>query len=179
MNHITVSDKIRLEALNLSMTEQIFNAIDSNREFLGKWLPFVDFTKEVSETRKFVESITSQPQEQKDEIYSIYYNGIFTGLIGFKETDWINRKTEIGYWIIESMQKKGIVTSCVKKLIRYAFQKLKLNRIQIKVAVENKRSAAIPQGLNFQMEGIERAGEKHRAEFLDLEVYSLLRSDIV
>ncbi len=178
MNQFTVNDKIRLEAVNLSMTDQIFTAIESNREFLGRWLPFVAYTRQVSDTRKFMESIINQTEEQKDEIYSIFYNEEFSGLIGFKETDWINRKTELGYWLIEKMQKKGIVTLCVHKLTRYAFQKLKMNRVQIKVAVGNKQSAAIPQRLDFKFEGIERAGEKHGSDYLDLEIYSLLKSDL-
>ena len=102
----------------------------------------------------------------------------FAGLIGFKETDWVNKKTEIGYWLIEKMQGKGIITSCVTKLIKFAFQKLKLNRTQIKVAVGNSKSVAIPKRLGFTLEGIERAGEKHGQEYLNLKVYSLLKSDL-
>jgi ribosomal-protein-serine acetyltransferase len=75
------------------------------------------------------------------------------------------------------MQGKGIITLCVKKLVFYSFQKLKLNRIQIKVAVGNQKSAAIPQRLGFHFEGVERDGEKHNDRFFNLEVYSLLHSD--
>ena len=103
---------------------------------------------------------------------------MFAGLIGFKDTDWMNKKSEIGYWLAENMQGKHIVTSCVEKLIQHAFQKLKLNRIQIKVAENNTKSASIPKRLGFVYEGTERAGEKHHNKYLNLKVYSLLKEDI-
>ena len=174
---MVITDHIRLESLKFSMAEEIFLAIDKDRDYLKQWLPFVDLTMEVSDTKKFIQGINSQKEIRKDEIYSIWFDQEFAGLIGFKDTDWVNRKTEIGYWLIQKMQGKGIVTSCVRKLVVYSFQKLNLNRIQIKAAVGNSKSSAIPKRLGFQFEGIERAGERHNNKFFDLEVYSLLRSD--
>ena len=75
------------------------------------------------------------------------------------------------------MQGKGIITSSVKQLIEYAFVKLKMFRIQIKVAEGNTKSEAIPGKLNFTFEGIERGGELHGDRFLNLKVYSILATD--
>jgi len=107
----------------------------------------------------------------------IWFKGEFAGLIGFKDTDPVNKKTELGYWIIEKMQGKGIVTNAVKKLVDYSFQNLKMNRVQIKVAVGNRRSSAIPKRLGFRLEGIERDGEKHQNRFFSLEVFSILKKE--
>ncbi|NCB06669.1 MAG: N-acetyltransferase [Bacteroidia bacterium] len=177
MGHILVNRNIHLEPVNLSMAPVIFETIDGDRKYLGKWLPFVEFTQQVTDTENFLQSIVNQQEIKKDEVFSIWYNGDFAGLIGFKDTDWINHKTEIGYWIREKMQGKGIVTACVQELIHYAFRKLKLNRIQIKVAVGNFKSSAIPKRLGFQFEGTERAGELHQNKYMDLEIYSLLKHD--
>ena len=49
----------------------------------------------------------------------------------------------------------------------------------IRCAVNNEKSKSIPKSLNFRFEGIERAGELlSDGSFTDLEVYSLLRSDV-
>ena len=177
MKSLVVNDHIRLEELKLSMAEEIFSAIEKDRDYLKRWLPFVDLTQGVSDTKIFIQGINEQKETRKDEIYGIWFDNEFAGLIGFKDTDWVNRKTEIGYWLIQKLQGKGIITSCVNKLVTYSFEKLKLNRIQIKAAIGNTKSAAIPKRLGFQLEGIERAGERHNNKFFDLEVYSLLRSD--
>ena len=176
MEHIRVNSQIRLEIIKPSMAQQIFETIDRDRKYLRNWLPFIDSTRQVSDTENFIKSITNK-SNSRDIIYSIWYKEEFAGLVGFKDTDWINRKTEIGYWLAEKMQGKGVITSCVERLIKHAFQKLKLNRIQIKVAENNSKSASIPKRLNFVFEGIERAGEKHNNQYLNLETYSLLKRD--
>ncbi len=177
MKSLTVNDKIRLEQIELSKAPEVFEAIEKNRSYLKQWLPFVEMTCDISDTERFIKSVSGDGKYMRDEIFCIYYQEVFGGLIGFKDTDWNNRKTELGYWLIEDLQGKGIITSCVKKLLSYAFMKMKQNRLQIKVAVGNHKSAAIPRRLGFMMEGIERAGEFHENKYLDLQVYSLLKVD--
>ncbi len=176
MQHIRVSDKIRLERVSLDMAPIIYNTIDRDREYLKEWLPFVNFTFDLSDTVNFIKSVNAE-NNRRDYVYSIWYKEEFAGLIGFKDTDWVNRKSEIGYWLAEKMQHKGIITACVNQMTDYAFKKLRLQRIQIKVAEANKKSEAIPHKLNFTFEGIERAGELHGDKFLNLKIYSLLAGD--
>ena len=114
------------------MLMKIIETIDRDRNYLRNWLPFIDSTRQVSDTENFIESVTNK-SNSRDIIYSIWYKEEFGGLVGFKDTDWINRKTEIGYWLAEKMQGKGVITSCVERLIKHAFQKLKLNRIQSEI----------------------------------------------
>lgn len=176
MNRIRIDQDILLEEINLDHTLPIYNAICENKVFLQKWLPFVNHTKKPSDTEMFIKSVSENPNN-KNQAYVIYYKDEFTGLISFKDTDLINFKTEIGYWIIEKMQGKGIITKAASKLIEMAYNTMNINRIQIKVAVGNHRSAAIPKRLNFTFEGIEREGEFHTNQFFDLEIYSLLKKE--
>lgn len=158
------------------MAQVIFDTIERDRDYLREWLPFVNATKHVSDTTAFIKSVVEN-EPQINSVYSIWYKEEFAGLIGFKDIDRINKKTEIGYWLSEKMQHKGIVSLSTRKLIKYAFKSLKLNRIQIKVATDNTRSEAIPIRLGFAFEGIEREGELHGEKYQDLKVYSLTKSD--
>ena len=177
MRHIQIDPKIRLESVQLSHASIIFDAIDHDRSFLGEWLPFVNATQKISDTEAFIKSLLMQQDPKRDDVFIIWYKEAFAGLIGFKDTDWVNRKTEIGYWLTEKMQGKGIVTKCIQQLVRYAFHTLHLNRIQIKVAQGNTKSAAIPQRLGFYHEGTERQGERMGNRYFDLDVFSLIRAD--
>lgn len=177
MQLIRVNHKIRLELINTSMAEIVFQTIDRDREFLKKWLPFVNHTNQIDDTKAFIETVT-QSNNTSDLVYTIWYNEEFAGLIGFKDTDWVNHKTELGYWLAEKMQRKGIITACVEKLIRFAFQKQKMNRIQIKVAEGNMASEKIPTKLGFVYEGTERQGEHHQNGYVNLKIYSKLKHEI-
>jgi ribosomal-protein-serine acetyltransferase len=70
------------------------------------------------------------------------------------------------------------MTSCCRFVVRYGFDTLDLNRIQIAAATENRRSRAIPERLGFKLEGIMRQNENLYGTFVDHAVYSLLRSDL-
>lgn len=174
---LDVSTHIRLERLNITHAFHVFEAIVQNREFLSPWLPFVQDTQSQEDTEGFIQTITSKSNNDRDEVFVIWYDGYFAGLIGFKDSDRINMKTELGYWLIKKMSGKGIITKSVKVLVDFAFQQMSMNRIQIKCASGNLKSVAIPKRLNFQFEGVERDGEKHNTGYLDLEIYSMLRKD--
>ncbi len=176
---LKVSADIELVQLKQSDAKDIFNTINSQRDYLGKWLPFVAFTREVSDTEDFVESVIDADEECFEYVFTIRKKNEFAGLIGFKDTDRLNRKTEIGYWLSESCQKQGIVTKSVSRLCDFAFNELGMNRIQIKCAVENIPSKNIPVRLGFRFEGVERQGELLTGEiYTDLEIYSKLKSDL-
>ncbi|MDX9770875.1 MAG: GNAT family protein [Tenuifilaceae bacterium] len=176
--HIDIDSTISLRHITLEDANDIFHTIDSQREYLERWLPFVPFTQTVNDSIAFVKSTLNVPPNQAELLFTIRYNNEFIGLIGFKDTDRANRKTEIGYWLSEAMQGRGIVTKSVKALVCYAFDELDINRVQIKCAVGNTPSKRIPQRLGFVLEGIERDGELlANGQFTDLEVYSLTGSD--
>ena len=175
---LEINAQLQLKQLERTDAEVIFKTIDNQRSYLRKWLPFVEFTRKVADTQKFVDAILEAPEAQFEYVFTIQKNGKFIGLIGFKDTDQLNRKTEIVYWLSEAHQKQGIMTQSVRKVCDFAFQKLELNRIQIKCAVGNLPSSKIPQTLGFKLEGIEREGECLTGNvFTDLEIYSRLKSD--
>jgi ribosomal-protein-serine acetyltransferase len=184
MNHhpqikrIKVSDDVTLKEIELSDAPIIFKTIKKQRSYLGKWLPFVALTQTQSDTEEFINSIHHTPAAMREFVFVILYDLQFCGLIGFKGTDRINRRTELGYWLSEAYQKKGIVTASVRSLLDFAFGELGINRIQLRCAVENHPSKSIPLRLGFQPEEIERAGELlSGGEFADLQVYSMLLSE--
>ncbi len=175
---IKINTEIELKQLEQSDSRDIFETIDSQRKYLGKWLPFVALTKEISDTEKFVDSVVNAPKNKFEYVFTIRKQNKFIGLIGFSNTDKLNKKTEIGYWLSEKYQKQGIITKSVEELCDFAFNKQSINKVQIKCAVENKPSIKIPQKLGFKFEGIERDGELLTGNvFTDLEIYSKLKCD--
>jgi ribosomal-protein-serine acetyltransferase len=175
---LNVSENIVLKQLELADGLEIFNTIDSQREHLGPFLPFVELTKQLSDTQAFVEAVVNSPKDRLEYTFTIRVDGRMAGLIGLKDIDRANRKTEIGYWLSQDFLGRGIMTRSVSTLCDFAFGELGMNRIQIKCAVANTASRNIPQRLGFQLEGIERAGELLTGGvFTDLAVYSKLKGD--
>ena len=170
-----VDEDIILKEIGLEDVEAIFSTIDAEREYLADWLPFVELTQDISYTRTFVENYLES--EIKDLTCGIFYQQQFVGLVSLKDTDFDNMKTDIGYWLSESFQHKGIITRSCKKFIEYTFDELKMNRIQLKVATGNIKSQAVAERIGFTREGLERDGELHTRGFVDLVVFGLLKKD--
>lgn len=177
MQSIVVSNEILLERLTINDADTIYNAVDTNRIHLGKWLPFVDTTQDISSTVAYIQLVTSRRDETGNEVYTIWYKGNFAGIIGFHYTDKVNEKTEIGYWLIRDMTGKGIITISCRLLVELAFETMGMNRITIRCAVGNTASEKIASRLGFSFEGIERNGERYRDRFFDINVYSLLKHE--
>jgi ribosomal-protein-serine acetyltransferase len=170
-----VDNDILLKEIGLEDVESIFYTIDSEREYMAEWLPFVELTQDISFTRQFVQNYLDA--EEKDLTCVVYYKQQFVGLVGLKDTDYDNLKVEIGYWLSESFQHQGIITRSCKALIDYSFNELQMNRIQLKAATGNVKSQAVAERLGFTREGIERDGELHSRGFVDLVIFGLLQKD--
>ena len=82
--------------------------------------------------------------------------------------------TSIGYWLAESAQRRGTMTRAVQTLLDHAFGVWQLHRVEIRAAVNNTRSRAIPERLGFNQEGVLRAAERIGKRYTDQVVYAML-----
>ncbi len=60
---------------------------------------------------------------------------------------------EIGYWCDVDYQGKGYVTEYVNALTKYALEELKAKTVVIRMEVDNSKSIAVAECLNFKKQG--------------------------
>lgn len=149
----------------------------ASREHLGRWLPWVEQTREAGDTRKFLEQVAANRSQGRTAAYGIWRGDELAGLIGLHDIDSSSGTAQIGYWIAERFQGRGVMTRAVAALIRLAFGELGLERIEIRCAAGNQRSQAIPKRLGFTYEGMLRSAQRLGGERVDLRVYGLLREE--
>ena len=172
-----VDDEIKLRLLEPRHAHELFALVDSNRQYLRQWLPWLDANVAVSDSLHFIQATQKQFADNSGFVTGIWYCGELVGLIGHNKIDWENRISWLGYWLGEESQGKGIMTNSCRALIRHAFTELNLNRINIRCAVENSKSRAIPERLGFQQEGVIRQAERLYDRYVDLVVYGMLKSE--
>jgi ribosomal-protein-serine acetyltransferase len=172
-----VNEQITITLINETHAQPIFDMVDNNRAHLRTWLPFVDRMQTVAFAQNFVSGTMQRNEEGMEHAFVIMDDQRVVGRIGVYKIDIQNKIGEIGYWIIQGAQGKGIVTKACKTILDFCFDELKLNRVEIRCGTENIRSKAIPERFNFKHEGILRQGELLYDKFIDLHVYGLLRSE--
>ena len=174
---INIDENIRIELINENHSQPIFDIVDKNRMHLRPWLPFVDRMQTVEFAENFVKGTMQRNKDGNEFAFVIIENELVIGRVGVYKIDNQNKIGEVGYWLIENKQGKGIVTKSCKAIIDFCFNTLQLNRIEIKCGIENLKSKTIPEKLNFTKEGVIRQGELLYDKFIDLNLYSLLKTD--
>jgi ribosomal-protein-serine acetyltransferase len=162
----TLGAELRL--LEHHHAEELFALVDGNRAFLRQWLPEWDVPKSLEDCKALIKSSLEQLAANNGFTLGIWSEGRF---------DWENRSTNIGYWLSESCQGKGLVTGASRAVIDYLFSEFNLKRVEIRCAANNPKSCAIPKRLGFTREGLLRQAQAFDDHHLDIEVYGLLAED--
>ncbi len=156
---------------------QIFAVVDRERSYLREWLPWVDISTEVEHTLTFIKTSLQQFASNEGLSAGIWQGGEFAGVIGTHKIDWLYRRVEIGYWISQKFQGRGIVTAACRAVIDHAFDEWDLHRVEIHCATGNEKSCAIPRRLGFQFEGMLREAQLLNGKYVDINVYGMLVQD--
>jgi ribosomal-protein-serine acetyltransferase len=172
-----IDDETELRLLKERHAEELFALMDQNRKYLREWLPWLDTNKSLRDTKEFIEGSLEQFANNNGFQSGIWFRGKLAGVIGYHKIDWANRTTSIGYWLAVPFRGKGLMTKACRALVDYAFDEFGLNRVEIRCAVENQKSRAIPQRLGFREEGIIRQAEWLYDHFVDHMVYGILASE--
>lgn len=174
---IMVDENISLEFLEIIHAESLCNLVNANRAYLREWLPWVDKMQSVANFQQYIVNCGKQAANQTDFGFAIVIDKNIVGRIGMHHISQQNKIGEIGYWLADGLQGRGIITKCCKTLIQHGFTELGLNRIEIKCALGNDKSKAIAEKLQFKPEGILRQAEWLDGNFVDLYLYAMLKED--
>ncbi len=158
--------------------EAVARTVNQNRTHLRRWLAWVDGSRTVEDSRKFIASALQAMADDRGITLAIWVEGELAGLADLRIILRDNRG-EIGYWLAEKFQGRGLITRTVSLLLDYGFSEKRLHRIAIVAATGNARSRAIPERLGFHHDGTLRGYSKLYDRYLDMEVYSVLRDEWV
>ncbi|NQW18297.1 MAG: GNAT family N-acetyltransferase [Chloroflexi bacterium] len=169
-----MDDEIVLRIPNVEDAETLYGVIDRNRDYLREWLDFVPGTSSVEVTRGVIERWQQDANEASNFNYVIEYSGSIIGACGAMRLQERQNLAELGYWLAEDMQGRGIVTRICRALLRWLFEDRKVNRVEICSAAPNKKSRAVPERLGFTLEGYLRDQTLLDGKYFDTAVYSML-----
>ncbi|SDJ78894.1 GNAT family N-acetyltransferase [Sediminibacillus albus] len=132
--------------------------------------------KQAEEMIAYLEELARTNRAIRFSIFELQTNELI-GSCGYNSLDFENGKTEIGYDIAKASWGNGYAPEAIAKLVENAFETLGLNRVEAKVEPGNENSIKVLEKLNFTYEGTLRQSEKSKGRFVDLLMYSKLKSD--
>jgi [ribosomal protein S5]-alanine N-acetyltransferase len=99
-------------------------------------------------------------------------------IVWFKTVQYMD-ELEIGYIMYDkSGRSRGGMTEALKLLSRYLFNTKPVHRIRLCIATENGPSRRVAEKGGYTHEGTQRGSFWNRGRHYDMELYSLIRSDL-
>ena len=98
------------------------------------------------------------------------------GTVGLHPHD--DTMREIGFWTAPWARGRGVTTAATRLVCRWAFDELRLERVEWWAAVGNIGSRKVVEKLGFTIEGTCRNRLLHRGERTDAWVGGLLRGEL-
>jgi ribosomal-protein-serine acetyltransferase len=170
-----VDDHIQLALIHPSFAKSYYRLVSENRAYLSHWLAWPNKADSIEFFQAFIERSLHDYASGKSMVCAIFYKEQIVGNISFNSINNTLKRVEVGYWLAEAYQGKGIVTKALQEMIDIAFDELKLDKVQISTADHNIESRKVCERLGFKLEGIITNAENVNGRLLHHAVYGLHR----
>lgn len=179
MFKLKIDDNISIRMFTERDAEEFYLLTMASKNHLKRWLGWLNQIQTIEDTIRHINGSlqTFVALGGYPTSFAIIYHGNIAGTISFNKISELHRTGSIGYWLGEQYEGKGIMSRAFQAILAYGFETLRLNRIEVYIATENKRSRALPERFGFREEGILRQAEWLYDRFVDHAVYGLLAAE--
>jgi len=130
-----------------------------NRDWLTQWEATIPLTgdesyKELPSFFEMVRILNHEARNARSLSFAIWHQSQLIGQITLGGVMYgAMRGGHIGYWIDRNFANRGFTTQAVEILTQYAFQELKLHRLEINLRPENVASRRVAEKAGYIFEG--------------------------
>ena len=172
---LDVDKEIQLTPVQESYAQLYVELARENYDYLAKWLVWPPFTKTEKDFSDFISRCQRDYASGDAITFGVIYSGKLVGNIAYKYINTELKKVEIGYWIDQNHQGKGIISRACARLVEYAFSNLGMSKVEMRVASDNKPSRTLCERLGMTLEGTISNAELIQGRILDHAIYGLHR----
>jgi ribosomal-protein-serine acetyltransferase len=171
---------ITLRPYRVSDIEAVYSAVRESISELSVWMSWCHPDYSIEETKTWIESQPEKWEKGAEYNFAISYNTepLYLGGCGLNVIDRGCGIANLGYWTRTSQTNKGIATAATLLLAQFAFDQLKLNRVELTIAVDNQASLRVADKAGATKEGILRNRVVKNDAPSDAVVFSLIPQDL-
>ena len=172
------NERVLLMPLNLSYLEALI-PVGAQDENLTFYSTFSVFTPEA--LKQFIEESMAEREAKTRYAFAIFDKKAnqFAGSTSFGNISNKDQKLEIGWtWIGNDFQQTGLNVNCKYVLMKYLFEELEFERVELKTDERNQKSRTAIEKIGAKFEGILRSHMLMRDGFRRSSVYySILKNE--
>jgi ribosomal-protein-serine acetyltransferase len=177
MFEMKIDDNFSIVFIHVNFSRQFFDLYKSNKQQLSQWFNWPSQCKTEDDFEVLITDALIDYAEGKALQCGISHKADLIGYIGLTDIHKTLKKAELNYWISPEFQGRGIMSQVCKKMIDYAFNFLKLEKIEVSIATDNIRSRKICESLGFELEGILKHADSINGNIVDHAKYGLFKHD--
>ena len=177
MKIIPINSQIYLKPLSLDMSNDVCKFIIENYDHLAPWFEWLGPNYTEKETIDFITRSMEQDQIISGFNLAIIVDDKYAGTVGNHGISPMHNSTSLGYYLGKEYEGKGIMLNSVRAVIQYLYDELKIERLEIRCNVDNKKSRSVPERLGFQLEGNFRNAERVKGKYRDWAIYGMISDD--
>ena len=174
-DEILEGERIALAFLEPEDSEEYLYLVDSSRESLSEWFPWIEKFSTMADAYARIESY--QVQREMGNGGALGIRRLDDGaLIGEVIIQWMDKKNfaaSLGYFLGSEFEGEGYATEALTLVLHY-LQKWGMHRIEIAAAEKNEKSNALAKRLGFAFEGMAKDAEFLHGKFLNHNRYSFI-----
>lgn len=174
---IPLDDHAQLRPLEPWQAPEFLAHIDRARPLVDPWIPWASLTTDLASARSTLQRYADLSSSDSGRIYGIWLGGVLVGGVMFTRFDTSSGVCEIGCWLEQAGQGRGLVTRACRALIDWAFTRRGMSRVEWWVASGNTRSIASARRLGMTRDGVLRQRYPYRGLRHDSEVWSVLAQE--
>lgn len=139
---------VNISKIAISDAKDLFELVQNNREYLGKWLYWVKKLKFIEDELDFISNSLLQWDLGQRFVFAIRFNGVILGTISALDVKLTNKSCELGYWIDQKHQGKGIMSTAIT-LLEKEMVKFGISIFILRVDSDNDRSVNLANKLGY------------------------------
>jgi ribosomal-protein-serine acetyltransferase len=174
---LRIAPEITVVPASLQHASALSALVQQNIPHLKPYLPKVTGLSNIALARTHLQDVMDASRLGELYEWHIFCRNDICGAVRLHQVEPDNRKASIAYYLGAQYQGAGLATTAVRAVIAHSFDRLALNRIELRCAADNLASQKIAKRLGFTWEGMLRQAEQLDGKFVDHFVYGLLRED--
>lgn len=148
-----------------------------------KWLLVVPYPYTKKDARWWIKHSKEKYKDKKRNSYefaiALKEGNKYIGGIGLTKIDLVQETGSLGYWLGEKYWRKGYGSEALDAVLKFAFNELKLRRLEAGVVVGNPSSGKLLEKFGAKLEGMKRKGIRCKSDnkIKDENIYGLLKEE--
>ncbi len=155
-SQILTNSRLLLRPHQMEDAEAVAKVVRESMPELGRYMPWARVKYSVEDARMFIGSAIVMRENEAAYEFIILdaKTNVILGGCGLNRFDQQNKTCNLGYWVRTNRTRQGIATEAALLLIKFGFEELKLNRIEIITEVTNVASQRVAEKVGAKREGI-------------------------